>query len=836
MRSRKILNIFLVSMLHNLLFPNTLSAFHSWSNHLSEDPLLASRYRSFNSGWKFIHQDLSGAEIVNYDDSKWTKVNLPHDYSMINTHQGDNIIQIGPFNKKSVGGPFTGYTEGGVGWYRKTFTLNRADKNKIVKIHFDGVYSESEVWLNGKKLGYHPHGYTPFYYDLTPFLSRPGIKNVLSVKTRNIGENSRWYAGSGIYRYVHLTVTNPVHIATWGIVINTESIIHDRAMVKMAIRVENSGASRAQLSIKSEIIDEHDHITATKTTKLAVNANTDGVSNMSVGIKKPLLWTTMSPHQYAARISVSVDGALIDQYTQSFGIRTLAFTAKDGFKLNGETLLLKGANIHQDNGLLGAKAYRRAEERKVELLKANGFNAIRTSHNPPSTAFLDACDKLGMLVVNEVFDMWEHPKKPQDYHQYFKEWAEKDLTNTILRDRNHPSVIMWSIGNEIYERASPRGVEIAERLVNLSHKLDVTRPVTAGVCDFWDHKGMEWDSTANAFKHLDVAGYNYKQNKYLEDHHKYPSRIIMGTESFAMEAFDNWEKLKQMPWVIGDFVWTGMDYIGEAGIGHSLIDKKAEGNLLAWPWYNAWCGDLDITGIKKPQSFYRDVVWERSNLEIAVRTPLNQGSTEIISDWGWPEEQQNWNWPEFQNKELTVAVYSRAEKVRIELNGKIIAEKLVSEAAKLITLFRVPYQPGTLKVTAFSNGRELDTRTLKTVGPPAAIRLVSDRKELNCSDDDLAYVRIEVIDKDGNRVSNAAIPISLKIKGNGRLEASGNAGPTDLQSFRNPHLTTYHGKALAIIQTNGKVGEIELSAEAEGLTMGRAELNVHVADNRSIQD
>ncbi|NJO68772.1 MAG: hypothetical protein HC830_05365 [Bacteroidetes bacterium] len=340
-----------------------------------------------------------------------------------------------------------------------------------------------------------------------------------------------------------------------------------------------------------------------------------------------------------------------------FGIRSIHFDAANGFMLNGKKVLLKGGCMHHDNGFLGSATIDRAEERRVELMKAYGFNAIRTSHNPPSRQFLDACDRVGVLVIDEAFDMWERPKNPQDYHRFFKEWWQKDISSMVMRDRNHPSIIMWSIGNEINERADSSGLIITRKLADEVHRLDPTRPVTAAICSFWDHKNRPWSATAPAFALLDVGGYNYMWKAYEEDHLLYPDRIMAGTESLPLEAYENWKQVEKNSWVIGDFVWTAMDYMGETGIGNSRLDNDPDnGFSRTWTWFNAYCGDIDLCGFKKPQLYYRDVIWGNSNIEMMVHAPVPEGRKEIVSMWGWPEEWQNWNWNGSEGKLMQVRV------------------------------------------------------------------------------------------------------------------------------------------------------------------------------------
>mgnify|MGYP001412636404 CR=1 FL=1 len=789
----------------------------------------ANRSRDFNTGWKFTRDSLVDASGYAFDDGDWETVSIPHDFSIPRM----DACAVEPFSSDSEGGAFTGHTVGGVGWYRKTFLLNESDRGKVVKVHFDGVYAESEVWINGHKLGYRPNGYVPFYYDLTPFLHIGDKPNVIAVRCRNLGENSRWYAGSGIYRDVHVTFTDPVHVDTWGLYIITEKLSKQQANLSIRTTLANRSGSATRVSVLCEVIDDDGVVIAQETKEQDVAAGEQATALFGLAVEDPRPWSPDNPYRYVVRILLFQNSVRIDSVEEKFGIRTIHVDAVNGLRINGESVLLKGANIHHDNGFLGARAYAEAETRKVAMLKANGFNAIRTSHNPPSEALLEACDRLGMLVVNEFFDMWERPKKPNDYHRYFSEWHENDLSNVIARDKNRASVILWSIGNEINERADSSGIAIAMKLASLTRRLDPTRPITAGVCDFWDHKGRPWTDTDLAFQFLDVAGYNYKHEQYASDHKRHPYRVMLGTESYAQEAYDNWQKAREMPWVIGEFVWTGIDYIGEAGIGHSVLDQKAVGNLLPWPWYNAWCGDLDITGSKKPQSYYRDVVWQRSALEVAVRPPVPEGSVLYTSKWGWPREQRSWTWPGKEGQPMTLAIYSPGPFVTVMHNGKQIAHREVGADSKWTTLVEIPYSPGVITVVASDGKREIARQILATAGQPAALRITADQP-MGDEGDGLLFAHIEVVDDNGNLVPHANPDIALEVTGSGTLIGAGNGNPTDLISFNNPTPKAFEGKAFAIIKMNkGGDGALIFRARADGLRDDRlnvtaTERNAHI--------
>ncbi|PJJ84837.1 glycoside hydrolase family 2 TIM barrel-domain containing protein [Mucilaginibacter auburnensis] len=787
------------------------------------------RESPFDDNWKFKKEATDGAAMAGFDDKAWRTVDLPHDWSIepLGNQSPGNII--GPFSKDSPGATATGYTMGGTAWYRKTFTFSPAEKYSQTIINFDGVYMNSEVWVNGKLLAKQPYGYTPFDVDISAALNPAGKPNVIAVKVANEGKNSRWYSGSGIYRHVTLIRKQTVHLPQNGVNITTENLNAAKATIKVAASVENSGKPSGPVLLSIKIIDPTGKVVQTVKSSAKPLTATFAQFEQNITVNAPKTWSVEKPDLYSAEIEVLANGKVTDKSKTVFGIRTIHFDAVTGFTLNGKRVLLKGGCLHHDNGFLGAATIDRAEERRVELMKKNGFNAIRTSHNPPSKQFLDACDKYGIVVIDEAFDMWERPKNPEDYHLYFKEWWKKDLKALIHRDRNHPSVVFWSIGNEINERVDSLGLAIEKELVAEVKRLDNTRPVTEAICSFWDHPGYKWESTISAFAMLDVGGYNYMYKEYEADHVKHPERIMMGTESYPKEAFENWQLVKKHPYVIGDFVWTAMDYFGETGLGNSrLNDETVKGILRPFPWFNGFCGDIDITGAKKPQMLYRDVLWENSNLEMLVHAPFPEGKREIVSQWGWPNEWSSWNWAGNEDKIMDVRVFSNYPLVRLELNGKVIGEQKLSEDTKLTATFKVPYQPGTLKAIGIKDGKELEIKQLTTTGKPAKIKLIADRAAINANRNDLSYVRIEITDANGNTVPNAEVPVRISVSGDGEIAGSGSASPNDMESVNNPVCKTYKGAALAILRPlkNGKKGAIQLKVEAEGLSAAQMSINL----------
>ena len=725
------------------------------------------------------------------------------------------FCRIGPFDLAlSPGGASTGYFVGGTGWYRKHFILDPAEAGQNVSICFHGVYMNADVWLNGHHLGSHPYGYTPFSFDLTSYLNPAGQENVLVVRVRNEGKNSRWYSGSGIYRHVRLAVADPVHIPFFGVHVDTPEITENAAKVGITTTIENDRDTEVVVQLRARLIGPDGEAAKPQEREVRVPAGKSQEFTQEFAVKNPVLWSLDNPALYRAEVSLVEKDNLLDRSTAPFGIRTIRFTAEKGFELNGKVVELKGGNMHHDNGPLGSATIDRAEERRVQLMKEYGFNAIRTSHNPPSPQFIDACDRLGVLVIDEAFDMWEQPKNPDDYHLNFKEWWKRDLESMILRDRNHPSVIMWSIGNEIPERADPPGVAIAEELVAMIHQLDSTRPVTAGVCGYWDRPDSKWTDLDPAFSSLDVGGYNYQLGQYVPDHQRFPERVMYGSETYPHAILDAWRLVEAHPWVIGDFVWTAWDYLGEVGLGGSTLDN--EPSSRQFPYFNANCGDIDLCGFKKAPLYFREVVWGDSQLNLVVHAPIPAGRSENVAYWGWADERQSWTWPGSEGQLLDVVVYSSCDAVRLELNGKEIASQPVND--RLTVRFQVPYEPGELRAIGLSkDGKKMADASLQTAGEPRAIRLTADRSTIRADRNDLSYVTVDVVDEQGRVVPNGAYSVHFSVRGDGELAGVGSGIANEPASFQQPVYKTWRGRCLAILRPKGNAGKITLKAEADGL-------------------
>src|SRR5665647_273322 len=777
--------------------------------------------KEFDNDWTFHLGGAQGAEQINFDDSKWRKIDLPHDWS-IEDLKGTHS----PFNRDAISQVSGGFTTGGTGWYRKTFTVTPEDKGKKIYIQFDGVYMNADVWINGYHLGNHPYGYTGFMFDISDHVIFNG-PNVIAVEVKNEGQNSRWYSGSGIYRHVWLKMMEPIHIAQWGTFISTPEVSNNTATINCKTIVVNETSQDASVDFITKYVNASGAEVATTELKQNVAAKKSFEFNQDAVIKNPQLWSCESPALYTAITSIYSNNKLLSTDTNSFGIRKISFDVNNGFQLNGKTVKLKGGCFHNDNGPLGSKAYDRAEERKVELLKASGFNAIRCSHNPPSPAFLDACDRLGMLVMDEAFDCWNYGKNPYDYHLYFKDWWKKDIESMVSRDRNHPSIIMWSIGNEIPERGNAEGVATAKMLVDYIKSLDPTRAVTSAV------NGLNEDKDPY-FAQLDVAGYNYaaggdhlNKDIYAEDHKRQPGRIMVGTESYPLEAFDSWMDVVDHPYVIGDFVWTAYDYIGEASIGWLGYFQKQN----FYPWNLAYCGDIDICGWKRPQSYYRDALWKDGQISLFVTPPVPSfelnPNKESWAKWNWLDAVSNWNWAGYENKPIEVTVYSSCTQVELFLNGKSLGKKLTNRSTKYMASWQVPYQQGVLKAVGYdAKNKIINSSQIATASNPTTIKLTADRTSIKANNQDLSYVTVELLDAKGNRNPLAENLVKFEIDGPGTIVGVGNANPRSLESYQAHERKAWQGRCLVIIKSGKSAGEIKLKAVVQGMNTASKNINV----------
>ena len=712
------------------------------------------RKQLFDADWQFTR------------NGKTITVNLPHDWDI---YEGPN--------------PATGATKEGGGWfpggkgeYRKTFKTPKAD---IVKLHFEGVYQKAEVFVNGQKAGQHAYGYTPFTVDITSYLKVKGEEeNEVLVKVNNSEQpNCRWYSGSGIYRHVWLVTTPKRHIDEQSLYVTTPDV--------------------HTVKIQAEVVME------------------DGARKpieKNIHVENPHLWSPDDPYLYHTTIEAEGDVVLV-----TYGIRTIEYTAEKGFVLNGKPFPINGACLHHDDGVLGAMAFDAAEVRKVKLMKEAGFNLIRTAHNPTTRAFLDACDSLGMLVIGEAFDGWRKQKNPYDYSTLIDSCYREDIHAMVQRDRNHPSIICWSIGNEVIERKDLRVVTTARKLKKAILEMDNTRPVTEALCA-WDD---DWEIYDPHFEVLDICGYNYMIHKHESDHQRDPKRVMWQTESYPRDAFKNWKLVHEYPYIVGDIVWTGLDYLGESGIGRNYYEGERPGEHYVSggqpDWHGAYCGDVDITGWRKPISHYREMLWKDSeDLYMAVREPDGYRGKIHMTAWSvWPTW-ESWNWEgsrdpksatvtSWEGKPIDVEVYTKAPDVKLYLNDKLVGTKQVNQSTEYKAVFTIPYEPGILRAEA--GGKSM---TLSTAGEPAALRLTSDKTMLNHDGQDLAFIIVEVIDKEGNVCPDAAIPCEAVVKGQGTLLSFASADLKDREPYTSPRVTTWKGRALLVVRSTQRKGNTQV--------------------------
>ena len=749
-------------------------------------------------------------------DNSWTftqngktiSVNLPHDWD----------IYAAPDPTTGATGTGGGWYPGGKGEYRKTFAT---PKGELVKLHFEGVYQKAEVFVNGQKAGQHAYGYTPFTVDVTPYLYKDKRQNEVVVKVDNSQQpNCRWYSGSGIYRHVWLETMSALHIAENGMHVSTPEVSDKQAKVNVSVWIENEMKQEREIddidvSFKGGTFTQTPQSEQMKQTfkekYSLLQSNGTAVCSLTFTIDDPRRWSPDDPYLYEATVRLKEKGKVIDEQTVKFGIRTATFDARKGFLLNGEPLLINGACVHHDDGVLGAMAFDAAEIRKVRQMKEAGFNLIRTSHNPTTRAFLDACDSIGMLVIGEAFDGWRQEKTPYDYSTLIDSCYRQDIYAMVQRDRNHPSVISWSIGNEVMERKDIRVITTARQLKQAILDMDNTRPVTEALCS-WDSDWEIYDPHAEV---LDVVGYNYMIHKHKSDHQRDPKRVMWQTESFPRDAFKNWALVQDHPYIVGDIVWTGLDYLGESGIGRNYYDGETKGEHYVEggipDWHGAYCGDVDITGWRKPISHYRQMLWrsDGSSLYMAVKEPDGYHGKIRTTAWSvWPMW-ESWNWSGWEGKPIEVEVYTKAPEVTLYLNDKEIGRKKVDRSTEFKAVFSVPYEPGTLRAEA--GGKRM---TLSTAGEPAKLRLTADKSMLKADGQDLAFITVEVVDSEGRVCPEAAIPCEAIVQGQGSLLAFASADLKDREPSTSSRVTTWKGRALLVVRSGNKKGKTQVSIKS----------------------
>ena len=781
----------------------------------------------FDKGWQFTRE------------GKTTTVDLPHDWD----------IYEAPNPSTGATGTGGGWYPGGKGEYRKTFKTPDAE---VVRLHFEGVYQKAEVFINGQKAGQHAYGYTPFTVDITPYLYKNKRDNEVVVKVNNSEQpNCRWYSGSGIYRHVWLLTMPAMHIAENSVAITTPEVSNKQAKVDIQISIVNEVKRPCQID-DVEVSFKGGNFTMTpqseemkrifKEKYSSFNSTGSALCGMSFTIDQPRLWSPDDPYLYEATVKLKEKGQVIDEKTMKFGIRSFSFDAKKGFVLNGKPLLINGACVHHDDGVLGAMAFDAAEIRKVKLMKEAGFNLIRTSHNPTTRAFLDACDSLGMLVIGEAFDGWRTAKTPYDYSTLIDSCYRQDIFAMVLRDRNHPSIISWSIGNEVIERKDIRVITTARQLKQAILQMDNTRPVTEALCA-WDRDWEIYDPHAEV---LDVVGYNYMIFKHKTDHERDPKRIMWQTESYPRDAFKNWALVQDYPYIVGDIVWTGLDYLGESGIGRYYYEGERPGEHYVDggqpDWHGAYCGDVDITGWRKPISHYREMLWKTTvdmpehewkdgqmsstpidddGLYIAVKEPDGYHGKIHQTAWSvWPTW-ESWNWAgsrdpkgaivsSWEGKPIEVEVYTKDPQVKLFLNDKLIGTQNVNRSTEFKAVFSVPYETGTLRAETCW-GR---IKTLSTAGEPARLRLTPDRSVITADGQDLSYIIVEVVDSKGNVCPDAAIPCEAIVKGQGTLLSFASADLKDREPYTSPKVTTWKGRALLVVRSTQKKGNAQVSIKS----------------------
>jgi beta-galactosidase len=759
--------------------------------------------------WQFAEGDFENAPSETFDDSLWRTVRLPHDWSIEHVPNASASSDHGG-----------GFFPTGTGWYRCSFQAPESWRDQLVSVLFEGSYRQTEVWINGHSVATNENGYLPFRAQLNRYL-KYGEKNILAVRVDNSRQpNSRWYTGSGLYRPVSLEVRQPIHILPDSLFVHTAYLYPRTATLEANMAILNETSEAASVTVDLHIIDPDGFpvIMHREDVESAVAESAAVSVNLPVG--NPRLWSPESPERYRCVARVFHDGALADRVEIEFGIRTIEFDSEEGFLLNGTAYLLKGANVHHDNGPLGAKAFRDAEWRKVRLLKEAGFNALRTAHNPPSRYFLEACDAMGIFVIAEAFDGWKSAKLKADYSVDFTTHWRDDLRCFIQRDRNHPSIILWSIGNELYERGKRSTVGIAEEMAAIIRELDSSRAVTIGLNGLGETR--PWADLDPLFATVDVAGYNYELSaQQAADRERVPSRIVYASESFHNEVFENWQLMQQYPNIIGEFLWSGLDYLGESGIGR--IFGPEETVFAHWednhfPFHGALCGMLDLIGQPRGHARYRQLVWgEGPDLTLAVVPPVPGGGQWQTSKWAPPPLETHWTWPGHEGQAITVEVYSRHPIVRIFCNNTLLGEQNLGADAANKAIFEVSYEPGTLHVQGLVGETVVEEVSLQTAGPPRRILLKCDKSSMRPNDMDLIFVEVQIVDALGRVCPHAELPVNYTLEGPGEIIAIGSGDLASQENYLANPRSTHQGRALLVIRAGDQKGSILLTASSPDL-------------------
>jgi len=746
-----------------------------------------------DADWRFSLGDPGDAEKITFDDNAWRKLDVPHDWSI-----------EGPFDEKNPTGGAGGFLPAGVGWYRKHFTLPAAYAQRRVFIDFDGVMANSDVWINGFHLGRRPYGYVSFRYELTGHLNFGKTPNVIAVRADNSRQPaSRWYSGAGIYRHVRMVVTDPVHIDHWGTFVTTPRVDAANATVRVQTAIVNQSDSTRDVSLEITLVgpDGRAHKSvSTKSQTVAGRGSTD--FSQDIAVKNPQRWDLDHPFIYQALVKVRAGSTTLDQEAVNFGIREFHFAAATGFWLNGRNFKIKGVCLHHDGSAFGAAVPLRVWERRLEILKELGVNAIRTAHNPPAPEFLDLCDRMGFLVMDETFDSWTVAKNPYDYHLYFNEWSKIDTRDTVRRDRNHPSIVVYSAGNEI--RDTPKA-ELAKKIlsgfVEVFHRHDPTRPVSQGL--FRPNVSRDYDNGLADL--LDVVGQNYRENEILAAHRQKPTRKILGTEN--THDRNAWLALRDNPPYAGQFLWSGIDYLGES---------------RPWPGIAFPFGLLDRTGTPRPRAYERQSWWsDKPMVHITRRVaprPL------APTDPGYEPDQRrvqvlfsDWTPANLASHDETVEVYSNCDEVELFLNGKSVGSKQLPPDAAPRT-WTIPFETGSLKAVAKNRGQIVATHELKTAGKPARIILTSDRRTLAPVWDDVAHITAKIVDEKGVLVPAANDQVVFNITGPGVVAAVDSGDNSSHEPFQSSQRRAYQGLCFAMVKAKAPRGRITITATASGLT------------------
>ncbi|NQX12569.1 glycoside hydrolase family 2 protein [Microbacteriaceae bacterium VKM Ac-2855] len=807
---------------------------------------------SFNSGW-IVRPKVSPYAQLRGGQEEGEPVTLPH----------DAVISLPRAEGHAEGGR-NGYFPGGVFEYVKTFEAPGDWLGKRVSVEFQGVYRDAMVFVNGTFAGQWRYGYSTFVIELDPYL-RYDEANTIRVDAR-AHDDSRWYTGAGIHRDTALIVTDAVHVPGDGVRISTPDIDASRAVVEVSTLVRNAGMHTETVTVETRLTDPDGAEVARDSAPVTVRAGGSALVRQRLYVREPQRWSLDSPALHRARTILRDIADILEERDTVFGIRTLQVDPIHGLRINGESVKLRGACIHHDNGLLGAAAIGRAEERRIELLKEAGFNAVRSSHNPISQPMLDACDRLGVLVMDETFDMWAEGKSSFDYSLDFPEWWERDVEALVAKNYNHPSVVFYSIGNEILETGDPLGSEWGRKLAEKIRELDSTRLVTNGINGFVsvlrdvvammhargasDSEGgvnglmnsaadfmnqvsaspMVSEKTAESFSVLDVAGLNYGDGRYELDRTLFPNRVIVGSETFPTRIAEYWRLVEENPHVIGDFTWTGWDYLGEVGVGRVQYTDTPPAFEAPYPWVTAWTGDLDITGTRRTMSYYRETVFGlRHEPYIAVLRPENHGRSRMPGLWAWSDSLSTWSWNAPAGSPVEVEVYSDADEVELLINGESRGVQSAGRANAFLATFDVAYEPGEIVAVARTNGTET-ARTRLVSASDEGVRLIvtADRVQLRAEDTDLAYVTIELRDRAGTLVTHRDRRVAVAVEGAGILQALGSGRPDNAESYIGSHHSTFEGRLLAIVRPTGP-GPITVTASADDCALVRIALGASSA-------